>query len=120
MRSEQTLEQPSVQVANTGRYMVIDGELSGKLSVVKSDTCKALDPHKMAIEYPIRWKIYCREHYDYHTDLIPVFQIDEKTARNWWDGKGSPRSDKTSIAVNRHPETAPKILFDQSFAIAAE
>ncbi|AVO37371.2 hypothetical protein [Pukyongiella litopenaei] len=83
------------------------GETSGENSGPKS----RFDPYKVAREFPLRWQAYIRASYRSVGHVVQVFQVTEKTARNWWNGVTGANGAHVAIAVNEHPEQAPLMLF---------
>ncbi len=73
---------------------------------------RALDPHKMAVEFPDRWRALMHSQYQGRVPLImSVFQVCEKTATKWLNGLGGCRGDKVAIAMQESPVETAEILF---------
>lgn len=61
-----------------------NGDLSGNFS-------RRFDMDGMRRQTPQRWMQFLRAHFPDHLTVAVVFDVDEKTARNWWNGKHEPR-----------------------------
>jgi len=55
---------------------------------------------------PDQWRNLMRAHFTSAVHVAYVFSVDEKTARNWWDGIGSPRAEFALAAVKHIPGAA--------------
>jgi hypothetical protein len=79
----------------------------GNLSAPK----QAFDPFKVQREFPARWQAYIQANFRNIADVTHVFHVSEKTARNWWTGATGANGSHVAIAMNAHPEQAPRMLF---------
>ncbi|MGV6848571.1 MAG: hypothetical protein ACWA5A_09350 [Marinibacterium sp.] len=71
-----------------------------------------LDPHRVHREFPERWRDYIRAHYGTnYARIMQEFHVSERTARKWCNGEGGCNGGNVAIAVERHPDTAPRMLF---------
>lgn len=69
------------------------------------------DPHKVHREFPERWQAYIRASYRNIGHVCQVFQVSERTARKWWAGETGAVGGHVAIAINEHPQDAPRMLF---------
>ena len=69
------------------------------------------NPYQIARGFPDRWQAYIRASFRSIGHVARTFDVSEKTARNWWNGKTGARGAHVAIAVNEHPDTAPTMLF---------
>lgn len=76
-----------------------------------SPSNQPFDPYKVQREFPARWQAYIRANFRNISHVAHVFQVSEKTARNWWTGATGANGAHVAIAVNAHPEHAPRMLF---------
>jgi len=72
---------------------------------------RAVDPYRMACDFPERWGRYIRGHYRGLREVCQVFDVSERTARTWWDGASGARGHQVAIAWNRDPEDVTQTLF---------
>lgn len=76
-----------------------------------SEPKQAFDPFKVQREFPARWQAYIQANFRSIAQITNVFHVSEKTARNWWTGATGANGAHVAIAVNAHPEQAPRMLF---------
>jgi hypothetical protein len=57
-----------------------------------------------------QWPAFCRAHFRNTTDCAAAMQVDERTARAWWEGVSVPRSAVMLCAVARYPEQIAAII----------
>lgn len=55
---------------------------------------------------PDRWSEFLRAHFTGHVHVAYAFSVDDRTARNWWDGIGAPRAEYALLAVQNFPDAA--------------
>lgn len=53
--------------------------------------------------FPARWMAFVRAHFQDATHVQFFFSVDEKTARNWWEGKVGPQGWVVGKAVDEIP-----------------
>ena len=58
------------------------GHSSGELSC---------DPRRFRSLYPDKWTAFLRAHFNGITQVAAFFDVDAKTARNWWEGTTGPQ-----------------------------
>lgn len=92
----------------------VPGETSGAFAgagggAVASDGLR-VDLHRLRVVFPDRWSAFLRGHFRDRVQVAYVFGVDERTARNWWDGVSSPRAEVALIAVSRFPAALPFFL----------
>lgn len=49
---------------------------------------------------PDRWSAFLHKAFTSHVHVAYIFSVDEKTARNWWEGIGAPRAEYVLAAIN--------------------
>jgi hypothetical protein len=82
------------------------GQSFGTMSVRRR-----FDPYRVQREFPARWQAYIRASYRSIRQVTDVFNVSEKTARNWWTGATGANGSHVAIAVNQHPDQAATMLF---------
>lgn len=60
--------------------------------------------------FPDRWTAFLHAHFRSHAQVQFFFSVDEKTARNWWNGVGAPRAEFAVVALAAFPASAPAFL----------
>lgn len=99
------------------------GAMAGQLSDTPADVRllprgpvagAALDPHRVAREWPERWSAYVRAHFRSTAEVCYLFSVDDRTARKWWNAEGGARGDKVVLAASMHPEGVVRYLFSEA------
>jgi len=72
---------------------------------------RRFDPYKIQRNFPARWQAYIRSSFADIQQVVAVFNVSEKTARNWWTGATGANGGHVAIAVNEHPQQAHAMLF---------
>jgi hypothetical protein len=72
---------------------------------------RPFDPHKVHRQFPERWQRYIRAQYRSLAHVCQVFDVSERTARNWWTGQTGAVGGHVAVAVREHPVEAPRMLF---------
>ena len=83
-------------------------EVTPKADGTYSERC--MDMHGLRRALPHRWAEFCHRHFRNSTDLAAFFDVDEKCARNWLEGKHAPASAFTLRAVSAFPDAVPLLL----------
>ncbi len=73
------------------------GDLVGLLSGRKSD------PRAFRRLYPTRWPEFLRRHFHSKTHVQVFFDVDERCARNWWEGTTGPQGWAVEYALREVP-----------------
>lgn len=76
------------------------GEFSGLLAG------RACDPRAFRRAYPDRWMNFMRAHFCNALHAAVFFDVDEKTARLWWEGVNSPQGWAVEFAIRSIPAAA--------------
>jgi hypothetical protein len=84
---------------------VSSGELSGALSGVPSAAMPA-DPLAYRRVFRDRWTDFLRGHFHSHLHVAVFFNVDEKTARQWWNHVNQPQGWAVSYARDTIPGAA--------------
>jgi len=50
-----------------------------------------------------RWSAFVRENFEGPEHVAFVFRVDNKTARNWWDGINAPSGFAVAYAIQNFP-----------------
>lgn len=68
-------------------------DLSGQSPVDLSGIIsgRRFDMDGMRRQAPVRWMQFLRAHFDSPRTVSAMFDVDDRTARNWWNGKHEPR-----------------------------
>lgn len=53
--------------------------------------------------YPGRWMGFLRAHFSGHMHAAVFFDVDEKTARLWWEGVNTPQGWVVDFAIQSIP-----------------
>lgn len=69
-----------------------------------------MDPHRMALEQPVRWARYVNTMWPLDDVLVAMFHVDIRTARNWRKGLYAPRAHHMAMALRQHPAKAFAML----------
>ena len=90
---------PVRQVApNSGT--VSSGDLAGLLSG------RPCDPLRFRALYPDRWSAFLRAHFQSATHVSVFFEVDNRCARNWWEGTSGPQGWAVEFAIRSLPAAA--------------
>lgn len=76
---------------------VSPGFVPGQFAGVRFD----MDGYRRA--FPSLWSAFLRAHFRDRIHVAYEFSVDERTARNWWDGVNSPRPEVVMVALDRFP-----------------
>ena len=104
-------QSPVVIYVNGASYGQSAPTTGGQSVGQMSDPKARFDPYKVHREFPARWQAYIQANYRNIGHVVQVFQVSEKTARNWWTGATGANGAQVAIAVHEHPEQAPVMLF---------
>jgi len=70
---------------------------SGNLSdLLRGRPC---DPRRFRAVYPDRWMAFIRAHFASPVHVAVFFDVDEKTARLWWEGTNAPQGWVVDFAI---------------------
>jgi hypothetical protein len=70
----------------------------------------AVDLDGMRRQFPARWAAFLRAHFQGPLHVAMVFSVDERAARNWWEGVTAPRAEAAIAAVAAYPQALPLFL----------
>lgn len=70
---------------------------AGQFAGVRCD----LDGYRRA--FPSRWSAFLRAHFRDRIHVAFEFSVDERTARNWWEGTTAPRAEVLMVVLDRFP-----------------
>lgn len=73
----------------------------GKLSDLLAG--RRCDPRRFRAMYPDRWSSFVRAHFQSPLHAAVFFDVDEKTARHWWEGTNTPQGWVVDFAVQFIP-----------------
>jgi hypothetical protein len=76
-------------------------------------TGKPFDLHHFRAVFPDQWSQLIRRHFRSTVEVAYFFSVDEKTARNWWEGVTGPSGHAVAIAIRCLPD-ALHILFAEA------
>jgi hypothetical protein len=93
------------------------GTASGVSPVALAGQSSALPPGAVAVDldgmrrqFPARWSGFLRAHFSGPVHVAFVFGVDERAARNWWEGVTAPRAEAAVAAVAAYPQALPILL----------
>lgn len=92
---------------------VSNGDLSEKYAVDLSGIIsgRAFDMDGMRRQTPLRWMQFLHAHFANHRTVAAMFDVDDRTARNWWSGKHEPRlSAFLSLVETARPDVRSMIV----------
>lgn len=69
------------------------------------------DPAAVHRGFPDRWRAYVRANYRGVRHICQTFDVSERTARKWLEGETGAVGGHVAVAVQEHPEAAPRMLF---------
>ena len=61
------------------------------------------DPRRFRALYPDRWSAFLRAHFQNHMHVAVCFDVEEKTARLWWEGVTGPKGWVVDYAIRALP-----------------
>lgn len=107
---------PAAQGAAPGAALS-PGAGSGGSPVALAGQSSALPPGAVAVDldgmrrqFPARWSAFLRAHFAGPLHVAVVFGVDERAARNWWEGVTAPRAEAAIAAVAAYPQALPLFL----------
>lgn len=74
---------------------------------------KPFDLHHFRAMFPDKWSALIRRHFRSTVEVAYFFSVDEKTARNWWEGVTGPSGHAVAIAMKCLPG-AMDVLFAEA------
>lgn len=72
------------------------------------------DPYQVHREFPARWQAYIQANFRNIGHVTRVFNVSERTARNWWKGDFGAVGGHVAIAVREHGPVALQMLFGEA------
>lgn len=76
-------------------------------------TGKPFDLHRFRTLFPGKWSDLIRRHFRSTVEVAYFFSVDEKTARNWWEGVTGPSGHAVAIAMKCLPG-AMEVIFAEA------
>lgn len=73
---------------------------------------RPFDMHGLRRSVPEQWGKFCRTHFRNADDVARFFDTDEKTGRNWFEGKHAPSAAFVLRAVSAFPDAVQTLLGD--------
>ena len=64
---------------------------------------RSCDPRRFRALYPDRWSAFLRAHFQNHMHVAVFFDVEEKTARLWWEGVTGPKGWVVDYAIRALP-----------------
>jgi hypothetical protein len=71
---------------------------------------RPIDLDGMRRRLPGLWSSFIRAHFRSSTEVGYFFQVDEKTARNWFNGTNEPRLSAFAALMKRCPQSARTVI----------
>jgi len=87
---------------------------AGQATGPSSAAAQRYDPYQVHREFPARWQAYIQANYRNIGHVTSVFNVSEKTARNWWKGDFGAVGGHVAIAVREHGQVACDMLFAEA------
>ena len=103
----------SFATLSTTATPVSHGDLSGVHAVDLSGIIsgRRFDMDGMRRQTPLRWMKFLHAHFDSPRTVSAMFDVDDRTSRNWWHGKHEPRlSAFLSLVKTAKPEARAMIV----------
>jgi len=72
------------------------------------------DAYQVHREFRERWCAYITGNYRTIAHVARVFQVSERTARNWWNGQFGPNGGYVAVAMREHGDRAFQMLFGEA------
>jgi hypothetical protein len=57
------------------------------------------DLHRYRVVFPGRWSAFLRAHFQGPSHIAFFFSVDDRTARNWWNGVSGPSASAVVLAA---------------------
>lgn len=73
---------------------------------------RPIDLDGMRRRLPSRWSAFIRAHFRTSTEVGYFFNVDEKTARNWFNGTNEPRLSAFTALMTRCPQPARIVILN--------
>lgn len=64
------------------------------------------DPHAIRRAFPEQWRGFLHAHFRSVAEVALFFSVEDRTARNWWEGSHSPQGWAVAMAVQAIPSAA--------------
>lgn len=71
-----------------------------------------IDLHRLRIVFPDRWSDFLKGHFRDVRHVGFFFDVDDKTARNWWAGVTGPSASAVVAVASVHPAVIPFLMGD--------
>lgn len=71
-----------------------------------NNSTRVCDPLAIRRKHPEHWMAFLRAHFRDPVHVRFAFSVDDKTARNWWEGKFSPQGWAVEFALKSIPNAA--------------
>lgn len=68
------------------------------------------DLHRMRVIFPDRWSAFLRNHFRNARHVQFFFDVDDRTARNWWHGVTGPSAFAVVAAASVNPAVIPWMM----------
>lgn len=94
-------------------FMSLPDRHAGTERTAKEDgdcSARPFDIHGLRRSCPIQWGKLCRIHFRNADDVARFFNTDEKTGRNWFEGKHAPSAAFVIHAVASFPDALAVLL----------
>lgn len=72
----------------------------------ETDFGRPFDMHALRRAFPARWGEFVRRHFRNVTDVAVFFDVEDRTARYWWEGRHAPAAPFVLRAVTAFPHAA--------------
>jgi hypothetical protein len=66
--------------------------------------------HAMRCRFPSLWSAFVRGNFTSASHVAYILGVDDRTARGWWEGTGSPAAPVLAAIEDRHPGTILALL----------
>ena len=87
---------------------------AGQANGPSSSPQRSYDPYEVHREFPSRWQAYIQANFRNIGHVTSVFNVSERTARNWWKGDFGAVGGHVAIAIREHGQIAYQMLFGEA------
>ncbi len=95
-------------IASAPVLQVARGVSVGNMAEVSSDIFQGrpIDLHRFRAVFPDRWSAFIRAHFQSTAHVAYFFGVDDKCARNWWNGTSGPSGAFVAAVCAQYPQAA--------------
>ena len=79
---------------------------------------RRFDMDGMRRQTPMRWMQFLHQHFDSPRTVAAMFDVDDRTSRNWWHGKHEPRLSAFLSLVHTASPSARQVIISYMLGAA--